>query len=283
MSSINEMEIFFSNFLSGVEMLAAGRLPTVLVDQETLGDTLLNISDTLAESHSQWKVINTAPTYYYSYGTFIHVRDATHLFITLQIPLARHDQPFNIFELLTFALPTHDSNEHATRLIGLPHAVAFDVTGRYMFPLTSSELKDIDKYHTSHVRRIFHQMSADSCVVALYKDNTESIMKNCKFQIELDSKTKEIIQLNEEEFLLLNIEKYTIQMEDGTKMSNSCRSCIVTLSKGEFLKTKEYYISPNLKNASSVPRVRHVTNLALIYALFNEDKARILSFSSYDA
>ncbi len=281
MASITEMEVYFSNFLDGIELLSQGFLPSFLISEETLGEALQNISDTLIESHSKWEVIHLSPTYYYQHGAFIHVRNADSLFITLQIPLAMFKNPFHIYELVTFAMPTHDSNQHATRLTDIPEAIAIDVSEQYMFTLTSAELKDLDRHHASDIRRIFQTVTDDNCVIALYKDRTNSIMEKCKFQIELDVKPNDVIQMNDNEFLLLNIEKYVVTSDNGTTFSNSCKSCIVTLQKGETLQAGTYYVSPTLKDMSHVPRVRYITNVALLYSLFKQDTARILSASTY--
>jgi len=280
MSSIQEMENYFSNFLSGVETLATGRLPVLLIPQDKLNETLFHVTDTLKAMKSEWQVINTDTIFYYTKGAFVHVRDATHLYITLQIPLSWALHPFNIFELIIVPLPTHDGKHHATRLIGLPDAVAIEKSEEHMFFLTSHELAEIDQTHQSHVRRTFQRATQDQCVMALYHDAADLVMKHCKFQIEIDSKPNAIHQLGEQEFLLVNIEAYDIHGPKGTVKHEGCTSCIITLGPGERLDSPNYVITPTLKDNPFVPPVRHVTNLALLHALL-EDAKTLMSASNY--
>jgi len=135
--------------------VASGRLSSYLIPYTTLGNTLLHVAGELASLHLQWNVINTLPQFYYSFASFIHVRDKNNLYITLQIPLGYHPHPFNIYEIITFTIPTHIGANHSTMLRSVPHATAIDLSLHLSFELTNAEMNTIVNHHTSHIRRSF--------------------------------------------------------------------------------------------------------------------------------
>ena len=131
MSSIHKMEHYFATFLTGVEILVADRLPTILVSHSMLHEALLHISETLQETHSPWQIIYPDPDYYYKYGSLVYVSDSRFLYIHCRF-LTVMETRFHVFEIITFSLPTHDEPNHSTRVIGLPDAVAIDSIEKFM-------------------------------------------------------------------------------------------------------------------------------------------------------
>ena len=274
-----EMVAFYTNFLGGVESLAAGRLPTFLVPQAQLIETLQHIIDMLQDT--RWTIIHLDPQFYYSHANFIHVRDADYLYITLQIPLANIDTLFKIFDILVVPLPTTDQNKHSTKVIGLPEAIAIDESQTYFFELSLSELQTLDKKHASEIRRVFQTFQNTSCVLSLYRGKSPAIMQTCQFQIEIDNPASHIIQLSDSEFFLSNIENYVVSSFNGSAVTSSCRSCIVTLRQGETLSSSKFFVSDSLAGGLD-GATRHVTNLALLHAFFNKDSLILLAANSYE-
>jgi len=107
LSTTPDLENPFSNFLAGVQHLASGRLPSYLIPYPTIGKTLLHVAEEVALHNPLWHAINTSQQFYYSYASFIHVKDKNNLYITLQIFLGYHPLPLDIYEIFIFPIPTH--------------------------------------------------------------------------------------------------------------------------------------------------------------------------------
>jgi len=172
LSTTTDLETHFFTFLVGVQHLASVRLFSYLIPYTTLGNTLVHVAEELAKLHPQWHVINTLPQFYYSFASFIHVRDKNNLFITFQIPLGYHSHPFNIYEILTFPVPTHVGANHSTMLRSVPHAMAIDLSLHWYFELSIAEMNMISSHHPSHIRRSFSATLADVCVTSLFFDRS---------------------------------------------------------------------------------------------------------------
>ena len=92
----------------------------------------------------------------------------------------------------------------------------------------------------------------------------------------------EIIQINENEFLLININNYTINCGNISKMA-SCKSCIVKLPQGCELKSDTWFIQPSIKMHTHTDRetVQHTINLPLLNQFFTNDSLQFIKGSFF--
>jgi hypothetical protein len=200
MTSIDEVVAHYTTFLGAVESLVTGKLPTALISQDELGQTLLHVEENLKIAAPQWRIIHKEPIYYFSYGQYSYTRDDRNLYINLQVPLTHFGTAFNAFEVITFALPTHGSGKHASQIEELPHAFAIDQSEEYLFTMDKKELEKIGVTHTSQTRRLFDKVDKNTCLMSLYHDNSTSTMEKCKFNLKVGQAQEEVIHLGRGEY-----------------------------------------------------------------------------------
>ena len=68
---------------------------------------------------------------------------------------------------------------------------------------------------------------------------------------------------------------------NGTAVTSSCRSCIVTLQQSDTLPSSKSFVSESLAGGLDGATC-HVTNLALWHAFFNKDSLILLTANSYE-
>ena len=270
LQTATDLEMQYSQFLSAVQQLTMGKLPSYLVPADILIETLMHVSEQVQDLNPPWEVIHMTPSWYFSHGTFIFVRDNTSLFITLQIPLTRRPIFFNFFKLNVYPLTMHTASEHNTMLRNVPECVGIDETEEFYFPLTLQELHSLDRTHASPIQRVFHKFSKTECMPALFLGDSDAILKTCEFDIVMNVSTPYIYQLKQSTFLLINIFDYTIRDENGSVFNNNCHACVVTLSPRQLLETSRFFIFSTLVQSKVISNFSlvHVTNLALLYQFF---------------
>jgi len=124
-------------------------------------------------------------------------------------------------------------------LQSVPHAMAIDVSLHWYFELTVAEMNTIIIHHTSHIRRSFSSAlpPVPVCVTSLYYGEATAITAHCDFDLYLYYVKTQIIQLDESQFLLLNIENYIVGTSPSSWTGSACKSCIVTLPPHHYLHT----------------------------------------------
>jgi len=200
LSTTTDLENHFSTFFAGVQHLAGGRLSSYLIPYTTLGNTLLHVAEELAKLHLRWHVINTVLLLL---RQFHHVRDKNNLYITCQIPLGYYPHPFNIYEIITFPIPTHVGANHSTMLRSVPPAMAIDLSLHLYFELTIAEMNTIVNHHTSQIRRPFSVAFNSVGVTSLFFGRSSDIKAFCEYDLYLENVKPQITQLEESQFLLL--------------------------------------------------------------------------------
>ena len=270
--SFSELERYLLGYLAGTEMLIAGYLPVYLVTREILQETLRSVESSLAESGQLYHLVHTNVQWYFRRASFIYKRDETTLFITLQIPLTSFATKFDVFQVKTFAIPTHETNSsHATQINNLPDGFSIDISGQFYYLLTEAELKDLDSREHSNILRVYNLAEQKSCILAIYRDNTEDIKQWCSFSILMHSLVSGITHIKDSTFLLTKVMEYTMTCGRETKVVEGCTLCLIELKSNCSISSGNQFIPPEMAEHgnSAEFKKKHVTNLGMLLHFFD--------------
>src|SRR6267154_4444013 len=141
--TINNLVIHYTNFLTGIQILNAGKLPMYILPKEELDRILRSIQYDLSESEQgkQFKIIHMRSDFYYRKGAFVFTRDEENLYITLQIPITNIHLDFLLYQVTYHSLAMHDGTKHTLELEDRVYGMAISTSGELYVKMTEYEVK----------------------------------------------------------------------------------------------------------------------------------------------
>ena len=132
---IENLISYYSNFLTAVQTLHSGSIPSLFVTKSMITRMLDTISTRLRHIQSTSRIVDTNPTLYFKQGGFILSRHSNSLFITLRVGLTTFQNPFRIYELIKYPLTLPSGKQHRVMLTNVPDYVAIDDSQSYFYRL----------------------------------------------------------------------------------------------------------------------------------------------------
>ena len=239
---LDGMEQYLQAYLGAVAQLANGRLSAFFVSSSDLRKVL----EDLEKTNKLSKVIYREPRYYYNHGTVYFSRVENHLIISLQIPMTNFETHFNIYDLIKIPLALPNHNKSLTEIVGIPKTVAIQMNQQYF-----AELSELDRVfveikgvlHTEN--RLIQKFHSNTCLGALFLDETESVKQACKYEILVSPVEPHIFPISDNQFIFNQIVKYEIKCEGHEVQEKlGCKFCLVEIPENCLLKTDAFQLFP---------------------------------------
>ena len=220
---------------------------------------------------NDFQIIHIDMNYYYTRGAFIYARHKNNVFITLQIPITRYKVKFDYFRVTKFALTMHDDKQHVLELNDIKAGIAISQDNEMYFELTENDLQEYHGRAQSDVRRLINKNIKDSCTMAIYLDDKESIKRTCNYSIVLNSLKSKVEHVSKNLFLLTNIPEYKLNCPRRQETRVGCKLCVVPVRRDCSLHTNDFDIATSAiddDTDDTDDRLGHIINGPLLLNFF---------------
>jgi len=281
---IDTLTIHYTNYLSGLQVLVAGRLSLYLVPKNVLVDTIAAIQDDLQNSESgrNFRIIHKDTDFYYKKGSYVYARDDENLFITLQIPISSFHSNFLLYHVTFHDLAMHDNNKHVIQLEEKIYGLAVSEDKKFYYELSEYELHTVNKYEHSNQKRIFKISQQKSCIMSIYLDDKSGVKNNCQYMITMHDLKPKVEHLYDNVFLLVNISEITYVCDEQEMIQKGCTTCTITLKPRCSIRAGAFYIPEALAARADEEGIKYVTSLPLLMQFFsNESLQNVNGYTAY--
>ena len=209
-----------------------------------------------------------------------HIDTDGDIWITLKFPVGAHIKATKLYQIDTYPVPASKVTRHATRIEELPDYVAirtgFKEEVEYA-PMTSKQVQACSYTGSSGTDFFcpfglsFFDISEETCLAALIKDNSTLIHKYCDFLFFRDHIKPGFIALSSSNFLLYDVDILLLTCGNNpTKSVIGCHFCVINVPCNcqVWFRNQRYFASVDEECSGvsgSVTR-KHLVNLAMIKA-----------------
>lgn len=131
-------------------------------------------------------------------------------------------------------------------------------------------------HRNCHMNLPLKPVTKDSCILALFANNRDSIQSYCNFRFVHDVIVSKIMELDSNKILLYDSSILSMECNGKHQMVHGCNFCIFDLPCECSLGSPDFYLPPRLiscKNTSKEDITRlHPVNLILLQQFFSDDK-----------
>lgn len=202
------------------------------------------------------------------------------LYVTLAVPIARTEDLFSVYRIQTFPMAAGDNNTNRfTQLVGTPDYLA--VYGDYFVEMTHTEymqcVGDL-AIRTCFTRFIEHDVSQQTCALALYQNDVEAALRKCDVHYQIQNPPLDlIVPLGDDTLYVVTLAEpgtWTLSCA-GQRPSTepSCTACEVRLPCQCGLHTTHTYVPAPLSGCETYSSRQHLQppvylkNIAYLYKM----------------
>jgi len=238
------------SFYHGIQLLSNGILSPELISPGHFEHVLLQIYGRIKILTSgKLHMLRNKVTHYYRMHDFIANRQNDDLFIHILIPLGPLARTLTLYEIHSLSVPVPNLM-HSKVATNLPNFIAYNPETKYFLEfqsrpsITMSKLLYLDQTHS-----VLQPVNKRSCVIALLRDNSSKIHKNCQFAVVTNSLQPEIFVLDSKHVLLTNISDAMLNCPDHETRNVSCIGfCKVTIPCRCSLTSDHFYIPARIED-----------------------------------
>jgi hypothetical protein len=268
--NMHQLSLNYAELLGALESLINGKVSPMLIPARALFNVMARIRRDVSQEDST--IVFDDPSFYYHKGTFVFAREGEVLYITLQFPMSTFENmPFDVFEIRSFPMVLPNSDNNVMNIKGLPRGLVIHRDREYFYTLTQVELEDIGVHHHAHPRTIFSKVKKGSCLTAIFYDEGKDVDKFCSYEITTNGLQPVISLIRDSTYFLVNIENYTLQCDDHTKVVPGCRSCMITLPPRCRLQHNDWMVPMTKFDGQETSAIdqTHVLNIPLLMQFFD--------------
>ena len=207
---INEASVIRSNmgnFQSAVQSLVEGRLSSFLIPRMKFRNVIKSIANSLRKNHKGFYLVNTDPAYFYSHAKFIYARHYGNLYISVKFPISTHNQPLQLYKVITLPVPLNATSSHATQLLNVPEYIAITHHHDFFVHLSSTDLLKCTPTSLSLCPNNIPltPFSTSDCTMAIFQNNPKMVNKLCDFRFVPNALKPNLIELSPTSVLVYKV------------------------------------------------------------------------------
>ncbi|XP_067650865.1 uncharacterized protein [Haliotis asinina] len=260
----------------GIQDLAKNKLSPLLIDPETLLQTIHHLSSVLSNKYPKFHLLHTNPNYYYSQAKFIFARTKSHVYISVKFPLSSLGKPFKMYKVISLPLPINSTSTHSTHLLATPPYLAVSSDAQSYVEIDSSTLTSCsgDEIALHCPFRIpIVSINRPSCTLALYHNNKQQIKNLCDFRYVTKPQPPQLISVDSSQVLIYQIPFLTLTCPKAHRMITGCNFCLIKTPCYCSLSTEELFYPASFgscsNNTSQISHL-HPVNLPLLQHFFDD-------------
>ena len=279
----SELTNSYSKLMNGISNLLQKKLTTDILPYSILKSTILNIQNILKDKRPGFHLMFKDPHFYFRHDHFFFHRQGNKIMITLKFPIGSLHKPLTLYKVKNFPVPLNVTSKHATSISDLPAYLAVTIDQNYYLEISKEQLDNCKTYNKiiyCNVNAALIHSTFTKCVLALFKDDRNTIKTTCNFKFMPNRLTSSLEQLNQTHFLAYNISKLTLHCDNVSTIIEGCTFCILKLPCNCEVTTKQYYLPQRWNgchNDSTTISKLHPVNLALLQEYFTETELKNVS------
>lgn len=258
--------------------LANGKLSPLIIPLDVLQSTLNNVQSILSQNYSGFFVTVKSASELYHSSNFLYTRNNSMLYLTLKIPISYSKDSLILYKVVSVPVPVNDTSKHATQLLDVHDYFAITQNQQFYVQLSESVVSTCKGTHHKHchVNVPLDPVTKDSCLLALYANNKNSIQQFCNFRFVHDVIVPRVMELSSNKVLLYDSPILSMECNGTHTMMHGCNFCIFDLPCQCSLSTPNFYLPARLISCSSstshgITKL-HPVNLILLQKFFNNDQ-----------
>ena len=266
-----------SDFLDGIHDLMRHKLSPHIIPHHDLLRIISSINTKLEAHDTNLMVLPMEIPDMYNFYPFVWTYRGNALYVTIKFPLVLSSMgTFEIYNIITFAVPMNHSSEHATILTNIPQLLGFSHDNRYFgFPTRDMISGPILDAQTANLP--LHPITKLSCITAIFFDDKQVIKELCDFRVTLNSIQPTLIHLHHGNYLVLNVTRMYQKCPTGRQQIQGCPFCIYSVPCFCDIATDEIYYPPRLTHctkSNGTVTMAHSVNLAMLLHVFELDEIK---------
>ena len=271
-----QIKTHYMALLEAVEDMISGIISPTLITPSAVKQLYDGITDHL--QGTSFRMAFPQIDWFYKNVEFVALRENTTLFISFRIPLTTFEEKFDVYQITTVPLQTHDGDGHMTRLKNMPEVIAVSQDRQFYVEMTLLELMDF-RLHTRGLHRpIVQKLTRESCLGAILESNIENTGKYCEYTFEVQGRKSAITFLHQSKVLITHT-NLTVVCDDGTKTNVNCTSCVYQIPPNCIAFNEQYHIAA-LQNAEqnnqNTSQLGHTVNMVWLQRILGESKKKFL-------
>ena len=266
-----------TDFLEGVHDLMRHKLSRHIIPHGDMVNIIDDINDKLHRHDTRLIVMPMKIPDLYNFVPFVWTHRSSGLYVTIKFPLVLFSMGrFDIYKVITFAVPLNQSSQHATVLTDFPDYIGFSQDNMY-YGFPSKDMINGPFIDAQTANLPLYPLTHTSCITAIYFDDKQTIKELCDFRVTLHSIKPEIIHLHHGKYLILNVTNMFQKCPSGRQQIQGCPFCVYSVPCFCDLATDKMYFPPRLThctrtNGSVSPE--HSVNLAMLLHIFEMDEVK---------
>ena len=260
-----------------IEDMISGIVSPTLIAPETVEKLYNEITEHL--KGTSFKIAFTQIDWFYKNVEFAAMRENNTLFLSLKIPLTTFEEPFDVYQIQTVPLPTHDSEGHVTHLTNMPQAIALSQDRQYYVDMTLLELRDHKLHARGLYKPVLQKFSDESCLGAIFQSNVNNTAKYCEYVFEIRGRKSSVTLLHGSHVLLTHT-NLTVVCDNGTRFVVACASCVYDVPPNCHALNEQYFISAmqtdEHKKDKNSNNTGHIINVVWLQTILSETKKKFL-------
>ena len=281
MMSITMFEQQSILYLSALQTLTEGRLPSFMVDGVVLQNALNAVSDELSRS-SSLVVSHHRLDYYYRHQLVVALHRGDFIVINLKVPVQPRSATMQLYEILVFPLPHSVNNDNASTIVrGLSQFIAIAANDDYYANLDQFQVAACNE-RKCHQSFPVIPRERYTCASALFYSKHDQIMKLCdvRYLVNPDRPTM-AIGVDEHQFVVSSPVPWMMNCRDQIpKELPHCQLCMVVLPCFCSLHSKTLNVMPSISNCYGSSwfneTILHPVNLYVLHHFYEESPFHFL-------
>lgn len=235
--AMSEAEVQVNNWMRAIDVLFSGRLPVELISTKIMHEVLGNVSRDLVQNYPKFRLRHTHLGYYYRDAPIICLRTDQYLLVQVEIPIESAATVFELYSVLSFAIPVNVSSDMFTKIVDLPAFIAVN-SGRTHYALIRDQMFRTCLGHgirqcasgIAMTSRSYH-----TCASALFFDMPREVMQYCHIAYHIaPAERNPIIHLQTNKYLVLSPKTendiWVMQCTgQNSQRIASCGFCVISL------------------------------------------------------
>ncbi|XP_060564413.1 uncharacterized protein LOC132723667 [Ruditapes philippinarum] len=262
-------------YKNGIVSLAEGKLSPIIIPVRIMEKTMSYIQNLLNTKYQGFYITYKTVQQVYSQAKFVCGRHKNSIFISVKFPLTVQKEPIKLFKVISLPVPINSSSTHGTQALDLPYFFAITSSKQHYMTLNQNDLMDCHgtKYIHCSENKPLIPLTSQSCVLALFSNNMDSVHSICNFRFVQNIIEPKVIELDQNSILLYRTPLLSVECKHQHKMMQGCDFCIINLPCQCSVMTSNFYLPPRLVACQNftheISKVHHI-NLILIQKFFDK-------------
>ena len=243
----------YSDLQTAIIAAMNGHLSPHLINPKELArildDTKITISASFPEFHLTYNDLD----YYYRDNCIFVTRTSRSIWVTIKLPLTSVDNMFNLYKIHSMNVPVHNETSLSSKINNVPNYIALNLNSQTFIEIKEKPEDCIKNNHICRAPSAYLDFNSESCALAIFLNEQNSIKEHCQFQINNEKLTSQVLEIDPERgaYLLINISKIHKATDNKLSVRDGCMFCIYSLPCDTSVLFDNFIINKRIVNCNN--------------------------------